>query len=544
MLSENSKNPVTLKDLTFKQQIKIIWWKLRHRSLDRPIERPLASWAQMLYAFGIAETRELKDAMAEADSTPKDVPVAIQRVQLHDLGYIALLLGFNSVRIRPHDHEIDAIGPHARIYTQALSDVGKVARFEGNIFAVHSQIAIGYPIFLQNNSEMVLGKFVFGGELVSLPAYCRIDVVVEALRERLSQHGFSTRLQHSLEEGEVDKNGWIGMEASIFKKIWPSNQTPVSCSKFQHLSSTDDIQDIRIPTIYAALTFANIPATSLGFPSDVLIGPFMQWLCQRANDFWNQKTFKVPEVLRTDLGGDRINFLRRDGGTWMSKNYLGMDEKTGWTGWDHGEIATIYWSCSDNVQKQIIPRLPNENNTLGEPEIVLFPDTASLLEKFQVREWDNDLKRNLIFSPNSYSPKSMIWAQIMILDVGIHYLIHGRWPEGDFKKHKDRSLAVMSAIKNAWIRATKCNWDLVGTIGAENILTFSPRPSTPPSNPDLANPNPVNPNLGDQIREGRVKKLANMLELRAIFYLAFLIIGPDSSDVYVTRDSEVEVVII
>lgn len=251
------------------------------------------------------------------------------------------------------------------------------------------------------------------------------------------------------------------------------------------------------------------------------------------------------------------------------KKNLGMDRKTGWTGWDHGEIATIYWSCSDNVQKQIIPRLPNEYNTLGEPEIVLFPETASLLEKFQVREWDTDLKRILIFSPNSYSPKSMIWAQIMILDVGIHYLIHGRWPEGDFKKHKERSLAVMSAIKNAWIRATKCNWDLVSTIGAENVLTFKPRPATPPANPNPANPdlanlnlvnpnpvnpntvnpntvnlNPVKPNLGDQIREGRVRKLANMLELRAIFYLAFLIIGPDSSDVYRTRDSKVEVAII
>lgn len=323
VLSENGKKPVTLKDLTFKRQIKIIWWKLRHRFLDRPIERPLASWAQMLYAFGIADTRELKDSMAEADSIPKDASVAIQRVQLHDLGHIALLLGFNSVEISPQDRKFDAIGPHARIYTQALSDVGKVARFEGDIFAVHSQIAIGYPIFLQNNSEMVLGKFVFGGELVSLPAYCRIDVVVEALRESLNQHEFSTRLQHSLEEGEGDKKGWVGIEASVFEKIYASNQIPVSCSKFQHLSSTNGIQDIRIPTIYAALTFANIPATSLGFPSDILIGPFMQWLCQRANDFWNQKTFKVPEILRTGLEADRINFLRRDGGTWMSKKKLG-----------------------------------------------------------------------------------------------------------------------------------------------------------------------------------------------------------------------------
>src|ERR1700733_7395804 len=86
MLTRNGERPFTLKDLTFQGQIKMIWWKLRHQPLVRPIQRPRASWAQMFYAFGVTDTRNLRIAVAEADSIPEDIDVPIQRVRLNELG--------------------------------------------------------------------------------------------------------------------------------------------------------------------------------------------------------------------------------------------------------------------------------------------------------------------------------------------------------------------------------------------------------------------------------------------------------------------------
>jgi hypothetical protein len=185
----------------------------------------------------------LMDGLAEADSIPGEVDVAIQRVQLDDLGYIAFLLGFDSVRINIRDREIDATSRHANIYTSTLPGVGKVARFEGDIFAVHKQIAIGYPKAIQNNSAMVLGSLVFDGRFVSSSFHCPIDLVVEALQGRIREKDFGRRLQNSLRDSGRPKTGWICSEADMYEETRVSTRVSrgglVSCLEFLHLSSAD-----------------------------------------------------------------------------------------------------------------------------------------------------------------------------------------------------------------------------------------------------------------------------------------------------------------
>jgi hypothetical protein len=73
----------------------------------------------------------------------------------------------------------------------------------------------------------------------------------------------------------------------------------------------------------------------------------------------------------------------------------------------------------------------------------------------------------LLFSPVYSRPQNMIWAQIMILDVFIHFLIHGGWlakymakeeraKEGkaEHERGKDewgeKPFAVLAGIVNSW----------------------------------------------------------------------------------------------
>lgn len=50
--------------------------------------------------------------------------------------------------------------------------------------------------------------------------------------------------------------------------------------------------------------------------------------------------------------------------------------------------------------------------------------------------------------------------------------------------------------------------------------------------------------LQSELRQERLRKLASLLQLRTIFYAAFLMLNPDSSDVYRAESSSVEMPII
>lgn len=91
------------KTLDIRTWVTIMVWKLRHRNLVRPPDaRPRASWAQLLYALGIADVKALKGPKpyyVDADTIPDSIDVAVQRVRIHELGRIALILGFHKVQV-------------------------------------------------------------------------------------------------------------------------------------------------------------------------------------------------------------------------------------------------------------------------------------------------------------------------------------------------------------------------------------------------------------------------------------------------------------
>ena len=135
---------VVLGEVRFRGSEQLSWgeylifqrWKARNPS--QALIRPRASWAQLLLAIGILDTAYLTHKHADADLIPSNFDAPMQRIRLHDLGFLALLLGFTTIDISTHERNFEAKGPYGTITTLTLPEVGKVLRFEGDMLAIHS----------------------------------------------------------------------------------------------------------------------------------------------------------------------------------------------------------------------------------------------------------------------------------------------------------------------------------------------------------------------------------------------------------------------
>jgi len=265
----------------------------------------------MLYALGIADVQKLKQAFVDADTIPDAIDVPVQRVRLHELGRIPLILGFKVVRIDTKTRKINAARPYATIYTTTEADIGKTTRFEGDIFTVHQQISVGYPKFLQNHSIMALGRICFSYDFTTSSYSVPFDRIFQALREKMSVYEF--KRQHDgafISDGDISAR--LGLEAARFANIYDriaetlngrqeygTSQSGTSQSGTQHSRTQHSLplaaeiadsilgqaqaqwqEQVRraIPTILATLSFTDLPYTSLGFPTRIYIQPLMPWI--------------------------------------------------------------------------------------------------------------------------------------------------------------------------------------------------------------------------------------------------------------------------
>ena len=580
---EASPELIGWKTLDFRTWRTIMRWKIQHLALAQPPKaRPRASWAQMLYALGIADVKALKLAYVDADNIPDSIDVPVQRVRLHELGRIALILGFSEVHINIKSREIKAAGPHATIYTTTEAGIGRTGRFEGDMFAVHRQIGVGYPKFLQNNSIMALGRICFSCDFTTSSYSVPLEKVCQALRGRMSARNFMEQREDATgSDGTIA--GCMGLEAARFANIYDAiangwNGTQQSGTQACTPSLTaEDVNAIlsqaqarwqgqvgrTIPTVIAALSFADLPCTNLGFPTRIHIQPLMPWIQHLARSLWTEQRFIKSKHLHSDFLAGRLNFLRRSGQTWMTSRYRGVKNNRGWASWDYQVVKETFDNCSDDVQAEIMKK----------HAIVLFPMALSLLRHFDPLGWARTVGHRLSFAPNRhYSVQKMVWAQVMILDVCIHRLVQERLSrkEDGFEERGGKFLAVVCAINRSSLRGGPAGgneppdmrrrdrddhvpgwlddeWD--GDLGDTEALHVRQVEDSGRAGPAAAatptawsidiDLKSTNPEMQDT-----TGALPRMLKLRSLFYLAFLLLGPDSSDVYETMGEFAEISVV
>jgi hypothetical protein len=211
---------VSTKDLSSVEYLTFLWWKIRNR--PRTVIRPRASWAQLLLALGIRNTSEMRYKFEDADLIPSSFDAPVQRVKLFDLGYIALVLGFTTVKIDLPERNFEATSPFATIKTLNLPETGKILRFEGDIFAIQKNVSKGDARILVLTSSLIVAKLSFGPDFLMSGYMIPLQLLKQATTESWEEEKFDTELRASV-LSTVSQNefsaGQIGAEAFLFRDL-------------------------------------------------------------------------------------------------------------------------------------------------------------------------------------------------------------------------------------------------------------------------------------------------------------------------------------
>jgi hypothetical protein len=221
VVKTNGKVPTT-KDLTWAESWTLIRWKLKYDCST--LTRPRASWAQLLMAFGIRDPSRLVYRFADAGMIPAAIDTPLQRIKLHDLGVLALMLGFKKVDINIAKREFEAQGQHGTITTIRTNELGKVLHFEADILAVIAQISKGTLKTYIEAYNPADGQFSFGPEFRTTSYLCPLQLLPRATAEDWEGFRFDPELQkcetQAIAQGENGHNkGLLPTEASLFTEI-------------------------------------------------------------------------------------------------------------------------------------------------------------------------------------------------------------------------------------------------------------------------------------------------------------------------------------
>lgn len=212
----------TVNDLTGEQCALWYAWLKKTRPLSS--QRPRATWAQLLRAFGLLDISGLiKTELLDADCAPSSLDVPLQRVRLGHLGYLALVLGMKDVQINTTQRDFLASGPFGRITTENVPSYGKTLRFEGNILKLCAKVNRCSVYWLSSCATLITGKFTIGW-IKSCGSHFSVSVFLTGLLERWDPAEFERRM-HTFTWADQDPSRITGvtchfqMEATAAKHL-------------------------------------------------------------------------------------------------------------------------------------------------------------------------------------------------------------------------------------------------------------------------------------------------------------------------------------
>ncbi|KAL2264055.1 hypothetical protein VTK26DRAFT_2841 [Humicola hyalothermophila] len=500
----NNSEPVTSKELTWAETAQLVWWKLKHHS--GPVNRPRASWAQMLMALGIRDTRSLVYKHADADVIPGSVDAPIQRVKLYELGLLALYLGFKKVTIDTRERNFEAIGHFGTITTLRNNELGKVLHFEGDILAIFAQISKGS---IGAYEDCVIGKLSFAPGVSTNGIICPLHLLLLVIANRWDRDTFRDKQRQYLRKVQTEEGltkGQIAAEASLFDMLYSNPSLAVPRERkgaglgYRNVLSVDpdegfqpkkiqktttglsaghlgalireDDEDInyhdlclaiehwtkatslRLPTIIAAASLCFLTGRESGYPSSVIITPIMPWISALAEKVKHSSEpfTHVSSRMTTQFKTNSLLFVRSRDTFWYSMNYIGMDGRTNMWGWILRDTHEIYDSLPPEDQDDLIMRGPAREYT-GDVQPVLLTECYALLQQFNPREWAARIERIITMQLLKFRPHNMVWTQILLLDVAIHFMVRGgfhRTPPEGYDHWPPQVTAVFKAIISVW----------------------------------------------------------------------------------------------
>lgn len=208
--------PVTTADLDWVEFAQFLWYRLFHPL--RRMQRPRASWAQIIVALGIKDTSNLTYHRADAESIPANLDTPIQRIGLRHLGMLAFVMGFHTVELDIPKRNFRAYSPMGTIETQDSDVVVRVLRFEGDILAIHELISRCDTAWVWRAADLVPGMLSFGKYLV-LNAFLPLKTLARAIAENTPVTVYrENRLQAIRVGGMGFSTGPVYLEAMLMRR--------------------------------------------------------------------------------------------------------------------------------------------------------------------------------------------------------------------------------------------------------------------------------------------------------------------------------------
>jgi hypothetical protein len=292
-----------------------------------------------------------------------------------------------------------------------------------------------------------------------------------------------------------------------------------------------------VPTVFLLSTMCSLHSVTCGFPSRAILREFMPWFRYRARKLYDKNCsaeqaathlvyFESPNLL-IEMERDTFPFARSSSNFLLSK--------------DGGSVGGLYCWTTDSMKPlwEACPKLvKNEVIAHGQAEAVLTRDTVDVLKNFDVEGWLKHFAHSHQGSFSGLKHLNLLWIQIIILDFAIQHTIRDGWGDGDADLNdpdpiynecwQPQESNVGFAITQSWrlptdSTATKdhklFDWDLLGALREYSGITEDGNETALTS---------------------RLEKLADLLELRGLVWIFFMLCHADSSDIYLMMDDNIE----
>jgi hypothetical protein len=295
-----------------------------------------------------------------------------------------------------------------------------------------------------------------------------------------------------------------------------------------------------VPTIFVVSTMCSLHSVTCGFPSRAVLYNFVPWFRFRARKLYDRnlaaQQSKQPTIffessnLIIEMFRDAIGFAR-------SNSHFLMSDKGGSDSgqycWGTDYMKSYFDICPSVLQAEI---LYNQK-----AHAVLTRDIVAILKHFEVEGWLEYYTHSQQGSFSNLRPLNLLWTQIIILDIAIQYIIRDGWGIPDIDRDDPDSVfneGWQQQEANVAFAITK-SWRLP-------IESLTANKKGPPVYTDwnLANAleahSGINADGDTAALQSRLQKLADLLELRGLVWIFFMLCHPDSSDVYLMADENIE----
>jgi hypothetical protein len=199
---------------------------------------------------------------------------------------------------------------------------------------------------------------------------------------------------------------------------------------------------------------------------------------------------------------------------------------------------------------------------------IVMPHALSLLKAFNPRQWASKLQATTRFiAAKRYNVENLLWAQIIVLDITIRLITRDCRVEqldkpeptiaGGLERQETSTLPedqifkrrimggpwglpevnLVTAITKGWMLEDPDEKDASDTQPSRSTI---PLPIRWNLASDLEEHSQINFGGDPKTTSKRFKELEDLLKIRALFVVALFMLGPDSSDVYLAENSDIE----